>query len=152
MSSHKRIKIREQVSKTRGVEPVDLKFASNIEDYSLYFNSIYFNLMDVYDAHFDKIQWDWDIDDEEDEDEAKYNPKGEMFSATENEISTLRLNSRYLGNIVYLIDISLPNQTELTLDNDPVVEIKTGTGKHVFKGTFKFLEKSKEDLIEKSKL
>lgn len=140
LSSEDRIQARHQAGKVKGLAPEHLRFVTRIEDYALFFTAMYFNRMDVYDAHYSKVEF-------EGLESGSTDNEAEQFSAVENELSMLRLDSGYLNNVVYLVDIEFPDVEQLTLKNEPVLTISTGTGEGVFKGTFAYLNASKEALL-----
>ncbi len=132
LSSADRISARRKVSLDRMVDLKELKFVSNVEEYAICFSSMYFNMMDVYGAHYSDIKF------EGSDTSAMIN---EEFSAVEGELSALRLNSNYLNNVVYIFDIYFPKVEKLDLNNDVNVKITTGAGREIFNGTFRYLEK-----------
>jgi hypothetical protein len=140
-SPHKRLKIREVVATDKGIEQKDLIFAASIEEYALFFNSNLFNLMNNYGSHYEDLE----IDEHETLELSK-----EKFSAAEGALETLRLDSNYKKNIVYLVDIYFPSKPDLeghNLENTvPIVKITTGVGKEVFTGTLKHLEEQQAKL------
>lgn len=140
MSTDKRAKCRSMSAEKRNCEEKDLKFAYGIDKYAIAFSSAIYNIYDIYEDQRGGIKFDFGDGFEETE--------PEFFSGAEDFISALDLNSGYKGNIVYLVDVSFPEKTELGLDYEPLITIETGSGNAVFKGTRSQLELKKLDLIK----
>jgi len=140
LPSENRIEARKEAGERKGLDPEHLRFVSRIEDYALFFMAMYFNLMDVYDAHYSNIHLQGL--------ETGPTPiESEKFSAVENELSILRLDSGYLNNVAYIVDIEFPDVNILTLKNEPILEIKTGNGESIVKGTFPHISNKREALL-----
>lgn len=130
LGSERRSGFREDVSQSRNVPLEDMKFASNIEEYSMIFNALFFLKRDVYGKHYSHTE--------------------DKFSETENSMSSIRFSSGYKGNVVYLYDIYIPEMENINIKTSLSIKITTGTGEELFNGSLTYLEKIKENFKDKN--
>ena len=108
---------RQQSSRNIPVE--ELNFVSGIEEYALVFTSLLFKERNVFGKH--------------------YRHSTDEFSAAENALSMIRLDSGYKDNVCCLYDISLPDTSEINLKTSLDIKVHTGVGKVLYEGSLKDL-------------